>query len=180
MKALLPLLKAASFNPAILGRIMKIKQSQTWLFAFTDLAFLLLISLSLIPSAPDLITIRFSEMDIPSVPNNPNMGPIDESYGSWELHVHQKSDDHPAPFRLARIGLRPNGAKELSVKYLDQGDLIPELESLQKISDRPVLLPGKTSLSKDFLYAAGAIARVWTSGKGQTIVKPINPKELHQ
>lgn len=158
---------------------MKIKQSQTWLFAFTDLAFLLLISLSLIPSAPDLITVRFSEMDIPSVPNNPNMGAIDDTYGSYELHVHQKSDDHPSPFRLAKIGLRQSGAKELSVKYLDQGNLIPELESLQKISDRPVLLPGKTSLSQDFLFAAGAIARVWTSDKGQTIVKPIKPEELH-
>ena len=158
---------------------MKNKQSQIWLFAFTDLAFLLLISLSLIPTAPDLITVHFSEMDIPSVPNNPNMGPVDESYGPWELHVHQRSDAHPAPFRLVKIGLRQNGAKELSVKYMDQGDLIPELESLQKISDRPVLLPGKISLSQDFLYAAGAIARVWTSGKGQTIVKPINLEELH-
>jgi hypothetical protein len=93
--------------------------------------------------------------------------------------VHQKSDVHPSPFRLTKIGLRQSGAKELSVKYLDQSNLIPELESLQKVSDRPVLLPGKTSLSQDFLFAAGAIARVWTSDKGQTIVKPIKPEELH-
>jgi len=156
---------------------MKIKQSQTWLFAFTDLAFLLLISLSLIPSAPDLITVHFSEMDIPNVPSNPNMAPIEDAHGSWELQVHQKSEEHPQPFRLAQVGLQPGGAKELSVKYLSQDELIIELETLKKTSVRPVLLPGKKSFSQDFLYAAGAIARTWTSGKGRTIVKPVNPEE---
>lgn len=157
---------------------MRIKQSHVWLFAFTDLAFLLLISLSLIPSAPEPITIHFSEMDIPSVPSNPNLSPVNESLGSWELQVHQKSKEHPAPFRLAKIGLFQIGAKEQSVQYLNQNQLIPALESLKKISNRPVLLPGKMSLSQDFLYAAGAIARVWTSDKGRTIVKPVNPEEL--
>lgn len=157
---------------------MKIKQSQTWLFAFTDLAFLLLISLSLIPSAPDLITVRFSEMDIPSVPSNPNMAPVEESHGTWELQVHRKSKDHPAPFRLAKIGLLQIGQKEKTVKYLEQDELIPALEAIRKTSDRPVLLPGKMSFSQDFLYAAGAIARVWKIGNGRTVVKPINPEEL--
>ena len=157
---------------------MKIKQSQTWLFAFTDLAFLLLISLSLIPSAPDLITVRFSEMDIPSVPSNPNLAPVEESNTTWELQVHQTSKDHPAPFRLAKIGLLQIGQKEKSVKYLEQEKLIPALEAIKQTSDRPVLLPGKMSFSQDFLYAAGAIARIWTAGKGRTIVKPVNPEEL--
>ncbi len=159
---------------------MKLKQSQTWLFAFTDLAFLLLISLSLIPSAPDNITIRFSEMDIPHVPSNPNMSPVEEVDYSWELQVHQKSDDHPRPFRLVKIGLYTGGANELYSKYLAHDELIPELESLKKASVRPMLLPEKTSFSQDFLFAAGAIARVWASAKGKTIVKPISPEDLDQ
>ena len=158
---------------------MRIKQSQTWLFAFTDIAFLLLISLSLIPSAPDLITVRFSEMDIPSVPSNPNLAPVEASHGTWELQIHQKSKEHPAPFRLAKIELLRIGQKEQSVKYLEQDELISALEAIQETSDRPVLLPGKMSFSQDFLYAAGAIARVWTTGKDRTIVKPVNPEELH-
>ncbi len=158
---------------------MKIKQNQAWLFAFTDLAFLLLISLSLVPSAPDFISVHFSEMDIPSVPSNPNMAPIDELHSSWELQVHRKSKDHPKPFRLAKIPSYQNNAKEQSYKYLDQDELLPELESLKNSSGRPILLPEKMSLSQDFLFAAGAIARVWSSVKGRTIVKPVDPGELN-
>ena len=160
---------------------MKIRQNQAWLFAFTDLAFLLLISLSLVPSAPDLISVHFAEMDIPSVPSNPNMAPVDESHSSWELQVYGLSEEHPKPFRLAKIVLLQNSAEEQSFKYLDQDELVPELESLKNFSGRPVLLPEKKSLSRDFLFAAGAIARVWSSMKGQTIVKPVNPgKPLQQ
>ncbi len=158
---------------------MKIKQSQTWLFAFTDLAFLLLISLSLIPSAPGLIVIRFSEMDIPSVPNNPNMAPVDDFHGTWELQVHRKSETHPTPFRLAKIGFRANSSSELSVKYIERDELVFELESLKKVTERPILLPGKMSLSQDFLYAAGAIARVWSAINSQTIVQPESLEESH-
>lgn len=157
---------------------MKLKQSQTWLFAFTDLAFLLLISLSLIPSAPDNIIIRFSEMEIPDVPSNPNMTPVDKSEHAWELQVHPKTEAQPNPFKLVRIGVHKRGADELSSKYIDRDSLIPELEALKEVSARPMLLPEKTSLSQDFLYAAGAIAKVWSSSSGRTVVKPITPGNM--
>lgn len=152
---------------------MKIKQSQTWLFAFTDLAFLLVLSLSIIPSAPSDISIHFSEMDIPVVPSNPNMSPFEEFNELWELQVYSKSENHPTPFKLVKIGLDQDNSSEVYSKYLDKDDLIPELESLRKRMIRPVLLPEKTSLSQDFLFAAGSIAKVWTSVQSHTIVKPI-------
>lgn len=157
---------------------MKIKQNQTWLFAFTDLAFLLLISLSLIPSAPDSISIRFSEMDIPVVPDSPHLSPVKASHDVWELQVYQKSKDHPKPFRLVKIGMHQSNAKEQYSMNLDREDLIPELESLKKVSIRPTLMPEKKSFSQDFLFAAGAIARVWTSAKSKTIVKPMTPERI--
>ncbi len=160
---------------------MKIKQSQTWLFAFTDLAFLLLISLSLIPSAPN-ITMHFSEMDIPSVPNNPNMSPLSKDAHTWELQVYRKSEKHPKPFRLVRIGMQRNSGKDLRSGYLDRDTLIPKLRELKKSSVCPILMPEKLSLSQDFLFAAGAIAKVWRNEKGrsnQTVVRPLNPEERH-
>ena len=157
---------------------MKLKETYTWLFSFTDLAFLLLISLSLIPSAPDNITIHFSEMEIPDVPSNPNMSPVDKTAHTLELQVHPKTEDQPRPFRLVKIGLEANSATEQYSKSLDRDQLIPELEALRGVSVRPILLPEKKSLSQDFLFAAGAIARVWSSANGETIVKPIDPQEL--
>ena len=159
---------------------MKTKKSQIWLFAFTDLAFLLLISLSLVPSAPDNINIHFSEMDIPAVPENPNLSPVKEAYDVWELQVYEQTEDHPKPFGLVRVGIYKSRATERYSKNLDRNDLIPELESLKQTSARPTLMPEKKSLSQDFLFAAGALARVWSSANTQTIVKSINPEELNQ
>ena len=159
---------------------MKTKKSQIWLFAFTDLAFLLLISLSLVPSAPDNINIHFSEMDIPAVPENPNLSPVKEAYDVWELQVYEQREDHPKPFGLVKVGIYKSRATERYSKNLDRNDLIPELESLKQTSARPTLMPEKKSLSQDFLFAAGALARVWSSANTQTIVKSINPEELNQ
>ena len=159
---------------------MKTKGNQIWLFAFTDLAFLLLISLSLVPSAPDNINIHFSEMDIPAVPDNPNLSPVKKAYDVWELQVYQKTEDHPKPFGLVKVGIFKSRATEQYSKNLDRNDLILELEALKKISGRPTLMPEKKSLSQDFLFAAGALARVWSSASTQTIVKPMNPEQLNQ
>jgi len=159
---------------------MKTKKSQIWLFAFTDLAFLLLISLSLVPSAPDNINIHFSEMDIPAVPENPNLSPVKEAYDVWELQVYEQTEDHPKPFGLVKVGIYKSRVTEQYSKNLDRNDLIPELESLKQISARPTLMPEKKSLSQDFLFAAGALARVWSSANTQTIVKPMTPEQLNQ
>jgi hypothetical protein len=159
---------------------MKLKRNQTWLFAFTDLAFLLLISLSLIPSAPGNIFIHFSEMNIPVVPSNENMVPLKHWRNTWELQVCQKSKDHPTPFKLVNIGMSQEKAGETYSKYVDRDNLIRELEELMKLDIRPILLPEKTSLSQDFLFAAGAIANVWASVNTMAVVRPIIPEGLQR
>jgi hypothetical protein len=159
---------------------MRLKRNQTWLFAFTDLAFLLLISLSLIPSAPGKIFIHFSEMNIPVVPSNENMVPVMHWRDAWELQVYPKSKDHPTPFKLVKIGMSQEKAGKLYFKYVDRDNLIRELEELRKLNIRPMLLPEKTSLSQDFLFAAGAIANVWASVNTMAVVRPINPEEIQR
>jgi len=148
-----------------------------WVFAFTDLAFLLLISLSLIPRAPGDVSIHFSEMDIPVVPSNPNMSPVRQPHDLWELHVYAKSERHPTPFKLVNVALDQETSTDMYSKHLDQDDLVAELESLKKLNVRPVLLPEKTSISQDFLFAAGSIARVWASAKSHTVVKSLDPEQ---
>jgi hypothetical protein len=160
---------------------MRLKQHHAWLFGFTDLAFLLLISLSLIPSAPEDIALHFSLMDVPGVPANPNLTPLQRSDELWELHVYgEKSDIHPAPFKLVGIAMDQGGPKPLYAEYLQKDELLGELQLLRERNFRPVLIPSKTSLSHDFLFAAGTIARVWDSAQSKTIVKPFNPDEEYQ
>jgi len=155
---------------------VKDKRNITWLFSFTDLAFLLLISLSLIPSAPGNIFIHFSEMNIPDVPSNQNMLPVEPSRTAWELQIHPQSKDHPTPFKLLKVGMDQGNAKSLYSKYVDRNNLLGELEALRKLNIRPMLMPEKTSLSQDFLFAVGAMASVWASGNARAVVRPIkNP-----
>lgn len=148
---------------------MKMKNGQTWLFSFTDLAFLLLISLSLIPSAPDNITIKLAEMDVPVVPEHDQMAPIAKVREAWELQVFALSEKHPTPYRLIKAGVGKSG-RQSDEQILTKESLLPALVSLKERNIRPMLLPEKNSLSQDFLYAAGTIAKVWSNGT-QTVVE---------
>lgn len=160
---------------------MRVKQHHAWLFAFTDLAFLLLIVLSLVPSAPDDINVHLCTMDVPSVPGSPYLLPMKRSKELWELHVYNaKSDTHPTPFKLVRVATNKDNQTPLDGQYLHQDELIRQLEWLKKRDIRPVLLPSKMSLSHDFLFAAGAIAKAWGMTAGETVVKPVNREEVNQ
>ena len=160
---------------------MKLKQHHTWLFCFTDLAFLLLISLSLIPSAPEEPQIHFSLMEVPGVPANPNLSALPSSEELWELHVYgENSDIHPKPFKLVWAETGQAGQAPLYAKYLEKNELLGELLLLRDRNIRPILIPSKSSLSHDFLFAAGAIARTWDSTRSETIVKPLNLDEEYR
>lgn len=162
----------------VFKKTMKLKQHHTWLFGFTDLAFLLLISLSLIPSAPEEPNIHFSLMEVPGVPENPNLSPLPPSDELWELHVYRENPDlHPKPFKLVGAVAGQDGYKLLYTKYLEKDELLGELQVLRKQNIRPVLIPSKNSLSHDFLFAAGAIARTWENTQSDTIVKALKPNE---
>ena len=149
---------------------MKGRKNTAWLFAFSDLAFLLLISLSLIPSAPEDLTLRFVEMNLPVVPDSDQMQPVASAQEVWELQVLPVTAEQPMPFRLTRAG-----ADEGTT--LDETSLIPALEELQQRQIMPVLLPEKTSISQDFLFAAAALTKVWSGREGRTIVSPLDAGE---
>jgi hypothetical protein len=146
---------------------MKRRNKHTWLFAFTDLSFILLLSLSLIPSAPADVSLHFAEMNLPTVPESANLHPLSEQHQTWELQIFPPSEKRPGPFRLAEAG----AGEGLD---LNETTLIPALEKLREQNIRPELLPEKTSLTQDFLFAAGALASVWSEASGP-IVRPVTP-----
>ncbi len=149
---------------------MKNTNGQTWLFSFTDLAFLLLISLSTIPAA-DSVTIRFSEMDVPVVPESQQLGALGQLREVWELQVHPVSEEYPVPYEIVRFGLASQvDGKEAMLLAPEQ--LVDALDKLKARNIQPILLPEKTSLSQDLLYAAGAMAKVWGAEHSETVVQP--------
>lgn len=149
---------------------MKNKNGQTWLFSFTDLAFLLLISLSTIPVA-DSVTIRFSEMDVPVVPESQQLGALGQLREVWELQVHPVSAEYPVPYKIVRFGLASQVDGE-KAQLLAPEQLMDALAKLKARNIQPILLPEKTSLTQDLLYAAGAMAKVWGMEYSETVVQP--------
>ena len=145
---------------------MKRHNKHTWLFAFTDLSFILLLTLSLIPSAPADVSLHFAKMKLPLVPDSANLQPVAKQQQTWELRIYPASADRPGPFRLVRAG------DDKGVDLTDK-TLIPALDKLREEHIRPVLLPEKTSLTQDFLFAVGAIARVWSGAEDGPIVRPM-------
>ena len=157
---------------------MKLKQHHTWLFCFTDLAFLLLISLSLIPNSPQEPYIHFALMDVPGVPANPNLSTVQPSDELWELHVYGDiTENHPKPFQLVGMVKDGQNTRTIYEKFIEKDELLEELQRLKGRHLRPVLIPSKDSLRHDFLFAAGAIARTWEHAQSKALVKSFTPDE---
>jgi len=81
------------------------------------------------------------------------------------------------PFKLVRVSNVQGSSTPLYAQYLQRDELLGELELLKARNIQPVLLPSKTSLTQDFLFAAGAIARAWDNTRSNAIVKPVNSAE---
>ncbi len=150
---------------------MKLRSKQVWLFAFTDLSFLLLISLSLIPSAPSGLSLHFAEMNPPLVPDSAELTTVRDHKDGWELQVIAAANGEPSPYRLVRVDGR--SGNELEALSVGRENLLAALEAMKTEDARPLLLPEKDSLSHDFLFAAAALARVWSDGRSPTVVQPI-------
>jgi len=155
---------------------MKDRDNKTWLLSFTDLSFLLLISLSLLPSSPVDVTLHLAEMDLPSVPDSKAVQKVSDDqdrrrHEAWELQVRPVSEDDPLPFRLVRAVVDDNRVVEKYVKDLSRDDLETSLISLRRQSFKPVIVAESRSLSGDFLYAQGTLAKVWAGEKGRAVVR---------
>ncbi|PLX93219.1 MAG: hypothetical protein C0621_08130 [Desulfuromonas sp.] len=153
----------------------KNRNSHTWLFAFTDLSFLLLISLSMVPSAPDEMTLSFSGLDVPAVPENSNMVEMVGVREAWELQVLPPGGEE-GPYRLVHATASSQGRREDEGRVIATETLIDELERLRSLGVRPELTPEKNSTSQDFLYAVSSLARVWGGDKSRAIVTTVNPE----
>jgi hypothetical protein len=146
---------------------MKKKHNKNaWLFAFTDLSFLLLISLSMLPGNASDFSLRLAQMELPAVPDSRSLQPVTAPDDPWELRILPPVESAGLPFRLVHAG------KNEGIDCNEES-LIPALQNLHELNIKPVLLPDKASLSQDFLFAAGALARVWSVAESSLVVRPL-------
>ncbi len=159
---------------------MRVERNQAWLFAFTDLAFLLLISISLIPDKPETLALDLSKMNVPAVADNRGASPALESDAVWRLWIYPRSEAHPAPFKLEQAAPGADSENVLFSRYISRKALAGDLAALKsQMRTKPLLIPEKTSYSEDLLFAASALGRVWDgAGRADSAVKVEKTKNV--
>ncbi len=146
---------------------MKRIARHTWLFSFTDVAFLLLLVWTQLarmssPTAP------VAEMQLPApvVANNPELTALKSDKDHRQVLIEKHSD---RPYRLTRIV----GGNEISrsdpMSFAELNAALQGVFNERTGAPRPVVVPLPESYSSDLLQAAALVSKRWNE-KGTAVV----------
>ena len=155
---------------------MKVRKNNfIWLFAFADLAFLLLISFTQIPDT------RIQKIPLPKVPQEKGQKLITKATTHLKLFIFESvanvkdeksKEKEPRPFQLATF----QGASKIA-----ESPRIPESQLLRKLKEKfmpnqsgPVLWPRPSARTEDLLTAYVLIQQVW---RNEEVIIAITPKD---
>jgi hypothetical protein len=134
---------------------MKSQYDYVWIFAFADLAFLLLIAFTQVASSNSNICY---EMNVPKVSGDINPQPVSQAAEYYELRVLSSDEKSSKPFQLVYI----KGSKADSSEPMNSEDLKLQLGDLKKKGKkRPILSADERSFSKDAFLALSLIEAEW-------------------
>lgn len=146
---------------------MRLNDNHIWLFAFADLAFLLLIAFTQIPHAD------IEKMLLPKVPPSSNRESMDTTL-SYKLYVHPPLKELylKKPFQIVSYDGKEG---QLTEDHLSQRQLKRRLQDLsQKTDTGPILWPHPFSRSEDMLIAYSHIKHIWPNAE---VIIAVMPKE---
>ncbi len=139
----------------------------TWLFSFTDIAFLLLLVYTqLAQMSASNNPVAEMLLPAPLVENSSELKPLKSVADYRQLLVEKHSE---TPYRLVHI----TGGKEFSrTEVMSFEELTTALQTLVsegKKEKRPVVVPLPESFSSDLLQAAALVGKYW-SDAGTAVV----------
>jgi hypothetical protein len=160
-----------------------------WLFSFVDLAFLMLIAMTMFAhqnaGAPDL-----GEMVVPRIGTETGIE-LNASRGEvWQLRVHPPVEavdgSLEPPFELVVAGGKADstdsdvdsaaGSQGADFDRIDRAELQERLAVLEAdVGTKPLLAPHEDSRSQDLLDAASLIEDLWPTQRRAVIAKRIDP-----
>lgn len=146
---------------------MKHLRRHTWLFSFTDVAFLLLlIYTQLARMSSDTAPVAEMRLPAPSVANNPELMSM-RSPGDYRQVLVEKHSDKP--FRLTRI-IRGDEASRSAPMSLDELNVALRAYYAEKSTQpRPVIVPLPESFSSDLLQATAIVSKLWNEGANPVV-----------
>lgn len=146
---------------------MKKIARHTWLFSFTDVAFLLLLvytQLARMSSSDNPV----AEMRLPApvVAKNPELTILRANRDYRQLLVEKHSDK---PYRLARIVEGNEVSRSEAMNFEQLTTALQTFMAEQKRAPRPVVVPLPESFSSDLLQAAALVGKHWNEA-GNAVV----------
>jgi hypothetical protein len=132
----------------------------TWLFSFTDIAFLLLLvytQLARMSSAD--IPVAEMRLPAPVVAKSPELTLMKSNQDYRQLLVEKHSDK---PYRLVRVIGGNEAARSEPMTFEELSATLQVLRSEKKNPPRPVVVPLPESFSSDLLQAAAVVGKYWS------------------
>lgn len=131
----------------------------SWLFSFTDVAFLLLLvytQIARMSSSDNPV----AEMRLPApvVAKSPELTLMRASKEYKQLLVERHSDK---PYRLASIAGGNEVSRSEAMNYEELAGALQTMLADRKMPPRPVVVPLPESFSSDLLQAAALVGKFW-------------------
>ena len=146
---------------------MKRIARHTWLFSFTDVAFLLLLVWTQLARMNTSNT-PVAEMQLPApvVAKNPELTTLKAEKDYRQVLVEKHSDK---PYRLTRIIRGNEVSRSDPMNFEELNAALQVVFTEQKSQPRPVVVPLPESFSSDLLQAAALVSKLWNE-KGSAVV----------
>jgi hypothetical protein len=138
---------------------MKKISRHTWLFSFTDVAFLLLLvytQLARMSSSEN--PVAEMRLPVPVVAKSSELTIMKSNQDYQQLLVEKHSDK---PYRLARIIGGNETSRSEAMNFEQLGAALRIVRGEKKNPPRPVVVPLPESFSSDLLQAAGLVGKYW-------------------
>ena len=138
---------------------MKRIARHTWLFSFTDVAFLLLLVWTQLARLNTAAT-PVAEMQLPApvVAKNPELTAL-KTFKDYRQVLIEKHSDRP--YRLTRILSGNEVSRSDPMTFTELATALNGVFSERKDSPRPVVVPLPESFSSDLLQAAALVGKLW-------------------
>ncbi len=138
---------------------MKRIARHTWLFSFTDVAFLLLLVWTQLARLNTSNT-PVAEMQLPApvVAKNPELTALKASKDYRQVLIEKHSD---RPYRVTRIVGGNEVSRSDPMTFAELGAALQVVFNERKGMPRPVVVPLPESFSSDLLQAAALVSKLW-------------------
>ena len=147
---------------------MKRVTRHTWLFSFTDVAFILLLVWTQLARMNTSNT-PVAEMQLPApvVSKHPELTTLKTEKDYRQVLVEKHSD---RPFRVTRIIRGNETSRSDPMNFEELTAALQVVFNERKGQPRPVIVPLPESYSSDLLQSTALVSKLWSQEKGSAVV----------